>query len=390
MSIDVLWLSIASALGAMVATLVANWYHNRQANHPSNNATNATSNSNKSGGVSASIEEQRVQVSDNEEELMVEQLTRNVQFLGHEGFERFRNSFIIVLGLGGIGSHAAHMLARSGVRRMRIVDFDQVSLSSLNRHAVATRADVGKPKALVLREHLLRIVPSLQCEAVVDIVRDSTLERLLQGAPDLVIDCIDNVPSKVDLLHHCVTHHIEVISSAGAGCRADPTRLRIADISKVLNDGLIRATRQMLGKKYKIRQGVHVLFSTELPIQKLMPLTDEQEEDPSAYQALPDLAMRVRIVPVLGRLHCRCMGSLTHSPTHSLGGALAPGPLPAIFGNAIAMYAMTLLSKLNGVKPLGAETVVGKKFYDKMLLGMRRFERKYHTDEYVTRATQCE
>jgi len=54
------------------------------------------------------------------------------------------------------------------------------------------------------------------------------------------------------------------------------------------------------------------------------------------------------------------------------------------------MYAMTLLSKLNGVKPLGAETVVGKKFYDKMLLGMRRFERKYHTDEYVTRATQRE
>jgi tRNA threonylcarbamoyladenosine dehydratase len=309
---EVFLLALASAFGALLASLVAHFYFSSSTRTstlpPAARDAKTPRTSSSSSSSSTAVEEQRVHVGANEDEIMNEQLTRNIQFLGQEAFDRFRNSFIVVLGLGGIGSHAAHLLARSGVRRMRLVDFDQVTLSSLNRHAVATRADVGKPKATVLKEHLLRIVPSLDCEAMIEIVRDTTLEHVLAGKPSLVIDCIDNVTTKVDLLHHCVTNGIQVISSAGAGCRADPTRLRIADISKVLNDALIRATRCELVKKYKIRNGVHVLFSTELPTQKLMPLTDEQVADPLAYQSLPDIAMRIRIIPVLGMCEL-CLGA---------------------------------------------------------------------------------
>ena len=130
------------------------------------------------------------------DEVVVEQFTRNVQFLGEEGQARVsdkeresawampfffricklistdayacvqvRKSFVIVVGLGGVGSHAAHLLLRSGVGRLRLIDFDQVTLSSLNRHAVATRADVGIPKSTCLARHFARIFPEADIDA---------------------------------------------------------------------------------------------------------------------------------------------------------------------------------------------------------------------------------
>ena len=98
-------------------------------------------------------------------ELEQELYSRNVGFFGEAGFQRIRESFVIVVGLGGVGSHAAHMLARSGVRRLRVIDFDQVTLSSLNRHAVATWADVGTSKAAALKARLEAIVPGVRIEA---------------------------------------------------------------------------------------------------------------------------------------------------------------------------------------------------------------------------------
>jgi hypothetical protein len=113
--------------------------------------------------------------------LLAEQFSRNISFFGDEGFEAFSNSFVVVVGLGGVGecaldrglrarflhvvfviagSHCTNMLARAGAGKLRLVDFDQVTLSSLNRHAVATLADVGMPKASALKSHLQRIVPN--------------------------------------------------------------------------------------------------------------------------------------------------------------------------------------------------------------------------------------
>ena len=94
--------------------------------------------------------------------------TRTIDFLGPEGFEKIRRSFVVVLGLGGVGSHAAQALVRSGVGRLRIVDFDDVSWSSLNRHAVATVADVGRKKTEVCKEAFLRIQPSVQIETAAE------------------------------------------------------------------------------------------------------------------------------------------------------------------------------------------------------------------------------
>ncbi|KAJ4816765.1 tRNA threonylcarbamoyladenosine dehydratase [Rhynchospora pubera] len=255
------------------------------------------------------------------DEIVSEQLTRNIQFFGLESQRKVTQSFVVIIGLGGVGSHAASMLLRSGVGRLLLVDFDQVSLSSLNRHAVATREDVGTPKALCLKKHFSLIYPECQIEARVQLYDSSSEEEILSGNPDFVLDCIDNIDTKVALLAACVRRGLKVLSAMGAGARADPTRIRIADLRESTNDPLSRAVRYRLRKDYGIDGGFSVVFSLEKPKVKLLPFqTSKEEEKPLDYQIVP--GFRVRIIPVLGTI-------------------------PAIFGQVMATYVATQLAELS-------------------------------------------
>ncbi|OAY79237.1 tRNA threonylcarbamoyladenosine dehydratase [Ananas comosus] len=253
------------------------------------------------------------------DEVVSEQLTRNIQFFGMESQKKVTESFVVVIGLGGVGSHAASMLLRSGVGRLLLVDFDQVSLSSLNRHAVATREDVGIPKAICLQKHFSAIYPECQIEAKVQLYDASSEEEILSGNPDFVLDCIDNIDTKVALLAACVRRGLRVLSATGAGARADPTRIRIADLQESSNDPLSRAVRYRLRKDYGIDGGIPVVFSLEKPKVKLLPfkISAAEEENPLDYQIVP--GFRVRIIPVLGTI-------------------------PAIFGQVMASYVVTRLA----------------------------------------------
>ena len=124
------------------------------------------------------------------EELIREQLARNYAFLTVEGMAKVRNQRIIVVGAGGVGSWVATMLARSGVEHLRIIDFDQVSLSSLNRHAVATISDVGISKVDCLKTHLLQIVPWIEIDVQNKLWNLDLAQELLDFNPTYVIDCI--------------------------------------------------------------------------------------------------------------------------------------------------------------------------------------------------------
>ncbi|RYG45665.1 hypothetical protein EON67_10355, partial [archaeon] len=166
-------------------------------------------------------------VAGDTDELRAEQFSRNRQFLGDAGQAAIERAFVIVVGVGGVGSHAAHMLVRAGVRRIRVIDFDQVSLSSLNRHAVACRADVGTPKVTTLAKYFARIAPSCIVEPVQSIFEGARAAELLAGSPDFVLDCIDDIPTKAELLQFCHDHKLRVVSSLGAAGRADPTRVHI-------------------------------------------------------------------------------------------------------------------------------------------------------------------
>ncbi|KAL2935453.1 tRNA threonylcarbamoyladenosine dehydratase [Bienertia sinuspersici] len=222
------------------------------------------------------------------DEIVSEQLTRNIQFFGLDSQRKVSESFVVVIGLGGVGSHAASMLLRSGVGRLLLVDFDQVSLSSLNRHAVATREDVGMPKALCLKKHFSRIFPECQIDAQVLLYDASSEEKILSGNPDFVLDCIDNIDTKVALLAACVRRGLKVLSATGAGARADPTRIRVADLRESTNDPLSRAVRHRLKRDHGIEGGIPVVFSLEKPRAKLLPFKglSGEEENPSDYQIM--------------------------------------------------------------------------------------------------------
>ncbi|KAK0737496.1 hypothetical protein B0T21DRAFT_287742 [Apiosordaria backusii] len=250
----------------------------------------------------------RAQNGDFDDELFLEQLARNRVFLGDAGLSKLRNSFVIIVGCGGVGSHACAALSRSGVSKIRLIDFDQVTLSSLNRHAVATLADVGLPKVQCLQRRLCAVTPwtkfDLRLQKFDKSVADDLLADWEGQKPDFVIDAIDNIESKVELLKYCHDHGLPVISAMGAGTKSDPTRVMVGDIGASFEDGLSRATRRKL-KLLGVTSGIPVVYSTEKMGEgkaALLPLPEEEfkKGDVGDLGALPDF--RVRILPVLGTM----------------------------------------------------------------------------------------
>ncbi|KAJ1509694.1 hypothetical protein HMI56_006670 [Coelomomyces lativittatus] len=188
------------------------------------------------------------------------------------------------------------MLVRSGIQKIRVIDFDQVTLSSLNRHAVATHADVGTSKVHCLQKYLRFIAPQAEIEPICTLFNEASATTLLANNPDFVLDCIDNLPSKVQLIHYCYTHRIPLISSMGSGSKCDPTRIRISDISETISDPLARAVRGAL-RKLNITHGINVVYSSEIA---QTPLIKAKGDNPEDFAPLPNF--RSSILPVLGTL----------------------------------------------------------------------------------------
>ena len=290
-------------------------------------------------------------------ELIQEQLTRTAFFLGPDQFTLLRDAFVIVVGLGGVGSHCTSALARSGVSKIRLIDFDQVTLSSLNRHAVATLADVGTPKVDCVRKRLQAVVPWVKWECFNEVWKHDQAEKLLglwnkgQGRkPDYVVDAIDNIDSKVALLQYCFANGVKVVSSMGAGCKSDPTRIQVGDISASVEDPLSRVTRRKL-RAAGISEGIPVVFSTEKPgpgKAELLPLPEKefQKGKVNELSVLPDF--RARILPVLGTM-------------------------PAVFGYTVANFIVCEISGYPYVSGMGK---LREKMYENILSTLQGTEER--------------
>ncbi|HXE72901.1 MAG TPA: tRNA threonylcarbamoyladenosine dehydratase, partial [Candidatus Nitrosotenuis sp.] len=191
------------------------------------------------------------------------------RLVGDEGMARLLRSHVMVVGLGGVGSFAAEALARSGVGRLTLVDFDLVCITNTNRQLQALKGTVGKSKALVLAERLRLVNPQARVEAERSFYNGQSSQRLLAEAPDFVVDAIDNITAKCHLLATCKERGIPVVSSTGASGRLDPTAVRIADLARTRVDPLAAAVRRILREKYafpsKGRFGIPAVFSEEPP-----------------------------------------------------------------------------------------------------------------------------
>ncbi|RHY07345.1 hypothetical protein DYB25_009977 [Aphanomyces astaci] len=240
--------------------------------------------------------------------LSAEQFSRICSFFGEEGFDKIQHAFVIVIGLGGVGSHAAHMLARSGVRHLRLIDFDNVTLSSLNRHAVATRADVGLSKAQVLKQRLLEIVPQANIEALPVMFEEAVADQLLAGPlvslydsnPAYILDCIDDVTTKVALLAAASANGLKVITATSAGGKADPTRIHIGSLQDSVRDNLATKIRYFLKKKNVDASTITTVYSSEKSRCKLLPLDADQVDNPNQFGNVENF--RIRVIPVLGTM----------------------------------------------------------------------------------------
>jgi tRNA A37 threonylcarbamoyladenosine dehydratase len=197
-----------------------------------------------------------------DEALVLELLARNIAFFGHESVSRIRQSFVVILGAGAIGSWTALMLVRSGVEHVRIVDPGYVHLESMTRNAVAKIADIGKSKALILKKYINDIAPN----AIVEVERTSLTEEnmaeLLADKPDFVVDTLPNVRDKVLLAKYCKEHNIKVVSAVSAGAKADPTLIQVTDVNDTMTDPLARMYRRQL-RKFGIDRGIPVVYSIE-------------------------------------------------------------------------------------------------------------------------------
>lgn len=274
-----------------------------------------------------------------DEDLIKEQLARNYAFFGEEGMSKIRGGNVVVVGCGGVGSWAAVMLVRSGVSKIRLIDFDYVTLSSLNRHATAGLTDVGTPKVKSIERTLKQISRWVEVDTRIAIWRKEEGGILLEGA-SWVIDAIDNISTKIDLLKYCHDNKIKVFSSMGAGAKCDPTRIQISDISGTTYDRLARSVRLRL-RYLGITSGIPVVYSTEVPSDvKLLPLPEEEFQKGSVKELGVFDDFRVRILPVLG-------------------------PLPSIFGLHAATY---VLCELAG-KPISNPLPIKyrKKLYERLL-----------------------
>lgn len=191
------------------------------------------------------------------------------RLVGDEGMQRLHASHVMVIGLGGVGSFAAEALARSGVGHLTFVDFDLVCVTNTNRQLQAVRGTVGKPKASVLADRARSINPDATIRAVPLFYEARIADQLLGDDVDVVVDAIDNLTAKCDLLARCHTRGLPVVCATGAAGRMDPTRIGVADLAATTIDPLAASVRKILRRTYGFPKsgsfGIPAVFSTEPP-----------------------------------------------------------------------------------------------------------------------------
>ncbi len=189
--------------------------------------------------------------------------TRTELLLGKERMEYLAGCHVLVVGLGGVGAYAAEQICRAGIGRMTIVDADTVNESNINRQLPALHSTLGQFKTEVMARRLKDINPKLELTVVNEFLRDERTEEILSGGPyQFVVDAIDSLSPKAYLLYHAFHRGIPVVSSMGAGAKTDPSKVRLADISKTTDCALAKAVRKRL-RGLGIGKGIPVVFSTE-------------------------------------------------------------------------------------------------------------------------------
>ena len=200
--------------------------------------------------------------------------------LGADAMARLRRCHVIVFGLGGVGSYAAECLARSGVGELTLVDQDTISVTNINRQLYALRSTVGQSKAEVAARRCADIDPELRVHPICATYDAAHRDRFFSTHYDYIVDAIDLVSCKLDLIEQARLRRIPILTALGTGNKLDPTLLQVTDISKTSGCPLARVMRRELRAR-DIRR-LKVVYSPEEPAE-----TQQMEAPPPGRRSVP-------------------------------------------------------------------------------------------------------
>lgn len=223
-------------------------------------------------------------------------LERTELLLGKSKLEQLARTNVLIVGLGGVGSFAAEFIVRAGVGRMTIVDGDVVDTTNINRQLQALHSTVRQSKAELMRQRLLDINPALELTALPDFLEpDETTAIVRDGNYDYVLDCIDSITPKLNLIKAAKEKGCKIICSMGAGGKTDSMKLRYADLSKTYMCPFAFYIRKRL-RKIGVYSGVMTVFSEEEPNRDSIKTTDGTNFKKSFYGT-------ISFIPALFGLH---------------------------------------------------------------------------------------
>ena len=206
---------------------------------------------------------------------MINEFSRTELLLGEEGIGKLKQKTIMVLGVGGVGSHCIEALARCGVGKLILVDNDTVSLTNINRQAIAFHSTVGQYKTKVMKERIKDICPETEVVTYETFVLPENVDDIFTEKPDYIVDAIDTVTAKLILVEKAREYGIPIISSMGTGNKQHGELFEITDISKTSVCPLCKVMRREL----KARGIYHlkVLYSKEKPVDTSGRVTEEEK-----------------------------------------------------------------------------------------------------------------
>jgi len=207
----------------------------------------------------------------------MDQFARTRQLLGAAAMEKIKNATVAIFGLGAVGSFATESLARTGVGNLCLIDFDKVDASNINRQLFALHSTVGKEKANLAQERVMDINPNCNVDIHSSFVNAESLETLFPKNVDVVVDAIDGLNSKVNLLVKTREMNLDVVSSMGAGGKIDISMIKTGDISDTQVCPLARVVRRRLHRR-GIFTGIQTVYSIEKPLNK-QPFNPEDAVD---------------------------------------------------------------------------------------------------------------
>lgn len=219
---------------------------------------------------------------------MKDYFQRSELLLGTDGMDKLQDATIAVFGIGGVGSFAVEGIVRTGIGKIVLIDYDTIDVSNINRQIHATKDTIGDYKVDAMKDRILSINPNIDIEIYKEKYNKETRDKLLSSEYDYVVDAVDMISSKIDLIMQCKKRNINIISSMGAGNKLNPTMFRVSDIYDTKICPLAKVMRRELRRR-KV-DSLKVVYSEEFPLLVNLEKEDLRKAIPGSVSFVPSVA----------------------------------------------------------------------------------------------------